>query len=68
MSTVSGEVTVKYGSALAHQVGCHKWLNYVRSYLFYKSNVEGENGIIDKSNIYFLSYFLNVQIEKKHLF
>lgn len=68
MSTVSGEVTVKYGSALAHQVGCHKWLNYVRSYLFYKSNVEGENGIIDKSNIYFLSYLLNVQIEKNIYF
>lgn len=39
-------------------------MSTVRSYLFYKSNVEGENGIIDKSNIYFLSYFLNVQIEK----
>lgn len=43
-------------------------MSTVRSYLFYKSNVEGENGIIDKSNIYFLSYFLNVQIEKNIYF
>lgn len=43
-------------------------ISTVRSYLFYKSNVEGENGIIDKSNIYFLSYFLNVQIEKNIYF
>lgn len=43
-------------------------MSTVRSYLFYKSNVEGENGIIDKSNIYFLSYLLNVQIEKNIYF